>query len=126
MAYTVKHQRKDGSVQVTRNFNGVPYIVRDDRESALDKFPCNPMSGRTAEEARRNIQESLAETRRNLKDRKGFNDSKTARLVGQIPAEVFSHVMRNEGAEAARDTRYLMKVARNKFGIDCRVSRGRF
>jgi len=125
MAYTVRHQRKDGTVKVTRNVNGVPYVIRDDQESVLDKFPCNPMSGRTAGEARDNIEHTLKETRRNLKNRKGFNDTKTARLVAQIPAEVAAHVYRNEGAEAAKDMRYLIKAAR-KMGIDCRVSRGRF
>lgn len=125
MAYTVRHQRKDGSVNVTRHTNGAAHVIRDDQESVLDKYPCNPASGATAKEARDNIEDTLKETRKNLRNRKGFNDTKTARLVAQIPAEVFNHVMRNEGAEAAQDNRYLIKAA-GKLGIDCRVSRGRY
>lgn len=125
MAYTVRHQRKDGTVQVTRHVKGVPYVIRDDQESVLEKFPCNPMSGDSAAEAKENIANHLKNTRRNLKNRKGFNDTKTSRLVASIPAEVYSHVIRNEGREAAKDTRYLIKAAA-KMGIDCRVSRGSF
>jgi len=125
MAYTVRHQRKDGSVQVSRNVNGVPHVIRDDQESVLEKYPCNPVSGNTAAEARQNIKDTLNDTRKNLRNRKGFNDTKTSRIVAQIPAEVYNHVVRNEGIEAARDNRYLIKAA-EKLGIDCRVSRGRF
>jgi len=115
MAYTVRHQKKDGSVTV----------IRHDRESVLEKFPCNPMSGSTAAQARNNIEHTLKETRRNLRDPKGFNKGKTARLVAQIPMEVIAHVRRNEGREAANDTRYCLRAA-EKLGIDCRVSKGKF
>ena len=122
MAYTVRHQKADGSVEVTRNVNGVPYVIRNDRESVLDKFPCNPMSGRTAAEARRNIAEDLKRTRKELKGRKGYIDpEKRMKLKAKIPAEVQAHVFRNEGAEAAQDIGYLMRAAQ-KMGIDCRVS----
>lgn len=114
MAYTMRHQRADGSVSVTKT-----------DLAALEKFPCNPMSGRTAEEARQNIAETLRHTRRNLLDPKGYDAKRTSRLVAQIPAEVVAHVHRHEGAEAARDAKYLIRCA-DKLGIDCRVSRGRF
>jgi hypothetical protein len=117
MAYTVRHQKRDGSVEIfTREFRG---------DGHIDKYPCNPISGRTAAEARKNIAETLKHTRRNLRNKKGFSKDGNSRLVAQIPEEVITHVRRQDGPDAARDTRYCLRVAEH-LGIDCRVSRGRF
>lgn len=114
MAYVVRHQRRDGSVTVARH-----------ELTHLEKWPCNPMSGRTAAEARENIAATLKHTRKNLRDKMGYDRKRTSRLVAQIPAEVVAHVFRHDGVEASRDVKYLMRAA-DQLGIDCRVSRGRF
>lgn len=38
--------------------------------------------------------------------------------VASIPAEVFEHVRRSEGAEAAGDIQHVIKTSK-KLGIDC-------
>ena len=117
MAYTIHHTKKDGSVEHVRKCSG--------GISNLEKRPTNPVSGRTAAEADRNIRQSLEFTRKNLRNRKGFSKDGNSRLVGQLSREVLNHIIRNEGAEAANDIRYCMKVS-EQMGYDPRVSRGRF
>jgi len=109
MAYTIITRHADGGV--SREYH---------------KFPaCEPHGGGSASRRRRQIFSDLCRARASLRDPKGFSRGKTTRLVACIPPEVYNHVMRNEGREAAGDLRYLIRKSR-EFGIDPVVSKGRF
>lgn len=117
MSYTIHHTKKDGSVEYVRKCTG--------GISNIEKRPTNPVSGRNAKEADRNIRQTLEHTRKNLRDPKGFSEDRNSRLVAQVPREVLNHVIRNEGRDAANDPKYLIRAS-EKLGYDSRVSRGRF
>jgi hypothetical protein len=103
MAYIVSHQHRDGRVE--RTVETIDGSSPSKREVAM--------------------KEGLAETRKSLRDKKGWAKGKKMRLVARIPAEVVSHALLNHGREAANDIRFLIRHA-DHLGIDCRVSKGRF
>lgn len=109
MAYTIIVKGRDGSVSRER--------VR---------FPvCPPVGGKPACERRKEIFRDLAAYKAALRDPKGWTKDKKHRLVASIPPEVYNHVCRNEGREAAGDIKYLIRRSR-ELGIDPCVSKGRF
>ena len=103
MAYIVNHQHRDGRVER--------------RAETID--------GSSGAERELAIKEGLANTRKLLRDKKGWSKDKKMRLVARIPREVMSHALLNHGRDAANDVRFLLRHA-DKLGIDCRVSKGRF
>jgi hypothetical protein len=109
MSYTIIVKGRDGSVS---------------RESV--RFPvCPPVNGKPAVERRKEIFADLAAYRKGLRSKKGWTKDKHMRFVASVPPEVYNHVYRNEGHEAANDPKYLIRRSR-ELGIDPRVSQGRF
>jgi hypothetical protein len=109
MSFTIITRHNDGSV--SREYH---------------KFPlCPPTTGQSARDRRQSLHEALALTRKHLRDPRGYDRKKRARLVARVPAEVYAHVARNEGAEAAGDMKYLIRKSR-ELGFDPVVSKGRF
>lgn len=103
MSYVVVHHRRDGSVE--RSVQTIDGSSPSKRELAM--------------------KDGLAETRKHLRDKKGWTKDKQMRLVARIPREVVNHALLNHGRDAANDVRFLIRHA-DKLGIDCRVSKGRF
>lgn len=107
---------------VTRHSDGT--TSREHRD--YTKYPaCPPVTDQKAADRRADIFSGLKETKSQLRDAKGFSKGKKGRLVARIPVEVYNHVFRNEGREAAHDIKYLIRKSQ-ELGIDPVVCKGRF
>lgn len=111
MSYTITTHHADGTVTSERTETRYPR--------------CPTTTGQTGADRRSDIFDGLKATRSALRDKRGFDRSKSMRMVARVPQEVFNHVLRNEGREAAMDARHLIKRSR-ELGIDPVVSKGRF
>jgi hypothetical protein len=90
------------------------------------RFPtCPPVNGKPAVERREEIFADLAAYRQALRHTNGWSKDRKTRFVASIPPEVYNHVMRNEGPEAVKDAKYMIRRSQ-QLGIDPRVSKGRF
>ena len=109
MAYTIITKHRDGT-----------------QSTEYKSFPVCPPSGNVSARTRkRQIEEHLKTVTQQARDCKGWNKRRTSRMVASIPPEVFAHVRRNEGREAATDIRYLIRKAQD-LGLPVKVSKGRF
>jgi hypothetical protein len=100
MAYTITHQRRDGSVERKR--------VRIDRV--------------TGEHAEQILVQAHRDKMKNLHDKYGWSKDRKHRLRCSIPAAVYEEVFINDGPEAARDPAHLEKRCL-ELGIDPRTRR---
>jgi len=89
MAYIVTHQRKDGSVERKR-------------------VQIEGMTGKRAEQI---IARTHREKMKMLRDKYGWDPTRSHRLKASIPQAVWEEVVVNEGREAARDPDYLIRRA---------------
>lgn len=90
------------------------------------RFPlCPPVGNKPAVERRKEIFESLSAYRAAMKRTNGWSKDRQSRLVASVPPEVYNHVFRNEGREAANDAKYLIRRS-IALGVDPRVSKGKF
>ena len=70
------------------------------------------------------INRSLNEQRRNLYRKDGMSKDGHGRLIASIPAEVIREVQRNDGPEAVKDTKYLIRRA-EELGHPVRMGRSK-
>lgn len=72
--------------------------------------------------AEKMIHEGLQDRRKRLRDRKGWTDDKRMKLVASIPASVVEEVILNDGPEASRDLKYLIRRS-EELGFRTRMKR---
>lgn len=102
MSYIITHQRRDGSVERKR--------VR------LEDPNMSP------ECAERIIAEECRRKKKSLRDKRGWNRERSARLICSIPNAVVEEVFINDGPEASRDMNHLIRRA-EELGFDVRTRR---
>jgi len=83
------------------------------RKSKRERMPAqNTQRHRmTAQQRHEEINRDLAEKRKNLYRKNGMSKDGNSRFVASIPAEVVREVQRNDGADAVKDTAYLIRRA---------------
>lgn len=87
MSYTVRHQRRDGTVERKR---------------------VTVQGGAKAETF---VRKHHADKMKELHDKSGWNKDRSHRLKASIPQVVWEEVALNDGPEAARDNDYLIRRA---------------
>lgn len=96
------------------------------RNSKRERAPIqNTQRYRTTPQQRHTeICKNLAEQRKNLHRKDGMSKDGRGRFVASIPAEVIREVQRNDGADAVKDTKYLIRRA-EALGIPVRMGRSK-
>jgi len=102
MSYIITHQRRDGSVERKR--------VRLEDPSM------------TPERAERIIAEECRRKKKSLRDKRGWNRDRSAKLICSIPNAVVEEVFINDGPEASRDMNWLIKRSK-ELGFDVEMRR---
>jgi hypothetical protein len=102
MSYIVTHQRRDGSVERKRVRLEDPSMTPERAEAII------------AAECRRK--------KKSLRDKRGWNRDRTAKLICSIPNAVVEEVFINDGPEASRDMNHLIKRSK-ELGFDVEMRR---
>jgi hypothetical protein len=90
-----------------------------------ERKPVSPHDPRMTPQQRFDQQRRIRGTmRKEMRRSKGWDKDKSMRHVASIPPEVHAEVLRNDGAEAARDPKYLIRRCR-ELGIDPTTGGGR-
>lgn len=89
MAYTIRVQKRDGSIEMARK----SVLVHGDPAAAENV--CH---------------ETLQERRKRIRN-KGWSPKKDAKLVAQIPQVVWELVVKRDGPEASHDLKHVIREA---------------
>jgi len=83
----------------------------------------NTQRGRMSANQRFNeLRQGLHEQRKRLRRKDGMGEKGQGRLVASIPAEVIREVHRNDGADAVKDSKYLIRRAK-ELGLPVEMGR---
>jgi len=103
---------------------GISIHVKGGRTDESKRKPVRTTDGRTPQGRLESFNRAMAERRKHLR-KKGYDKGKHTRHVGTIPQEALADVIRNDGPEAAQDTKHVMKRAQ-EMGFNTKTGGGRY